>query len=85
MALTPAEKQRRYRDKRKAAGQTTPDAIERALLQEVERCGRGELSDQERIALADRLADLAMDLLWRAKRLAQMKIKVRTGSDHPLR
>jgi hypothetical protein len=54
MALTPAEKQRRYRDKRKAADQTTPDAIERALLQEVERCGRGELSDQERIALADR-------------------------------
>jgi hypothetical protein len=85
MALTPAEKQRRYRDKRKAADQTTPHAIERALLQEVERCGRGELSDQERIALADRLADLAMDLLWRSKRLSQTAVRVRTGSDHPLR
>ena len=84
MALTPAEKQRRYRDKRKAADQTTP-AIERALLQEVERCGRGELSDEERIALADRLADLAMDLLWRSKRLSQTAVRVRTGSDHPLR
>jgi hypothetical protein len=63
MALTPAEKQRRYRERLKAADQTNPDAIERELLQEVERCERGEMSDQERVALAERLADLAMDFL----------------------
>ena len=83
MALTPAEKQRRYRDKRKAADQTTPDAIERALLQEVERCGRGELSDEERIALADKLADLAKDFLWRAHRLSRVAMKLRSGEDLP--
>jgi hypothetical protein len=59
MALSPAEKQKRYRDKLKAADQTNPDAIEGALLREVERCERGELSASERIALADKLADLA--------------------------
>ena len=37
MALTPAEKQRRYREKRKAADQTSLDAIERALLLELSR------------------------------------------------
>src|SRR5215831_3332421 len=84
MALTPAEKQRRYRDKRKAADQTTPDAIERELLQEVERCDRGEMSDQERIALADKLADLASALQQRAIRLSRVGWKVRTGKDHPL-
>ena len=84
MALTPAEKQRRYREKREAADQTNPDAIERELLQEAQRCERGEMSDQERIALADKLADLAMDFLWRSHRLSKMAHKLRTGSDHPL-
>ena len=42
--------------------QTNPDAVERVLLLEVERCGRGELSDEERIALADRLADYGSSL-----------------------
>jgi hypothetical protein len=41
-----------------------PDVLERALLQDAERCS--ELSDQERIALADRLADMANRHLWRA-------------------
>src|SRR5262249_6117170 len=59
MALTPAQKQRRYRERLKAIDQTNPDAIERELLQEVARCDRGEMPDQERIALADKLADLA--------------------------
>ena len=72
MALTPAEKQKRYREKRKAADQTNPDAIERALLQETTRCDRGEMSDQERIALADKLADLAMDFQRRAIRLSKI-------------
>ena len=80
MVLSPAEKQRRYRERLKAADQTNPDAIERELLQEVER----EMSDQERIALADRLADLAMDFQRRAIRLSRMATKLRTGEDHPL-
>ena len=80
MALTPAEKQKRYREKRKTADQTNPDAIERELLQEVAR----EMSDQERIVLADRLADLARDLLWRSHRLSKLAHKLRTGEDHPL-
>ena len=84
MALTPAEKQRRYRERIKASDQTNPDAIERELLQEVARCERGEMSDQERIALADRLADLARDLLWRSHRLSKLAHKLRTGDDHPL-
>ena len=84
MALTPAEKQRRYRERLKAADQTNPDAIERELLHELERCERGEMSDQERVALAERLADLAMDFLWRSHRLSKMAHKLRTGEDHPL-
>ena len=84
MALTPAEKQRRYRERLKAADQINPDAIERELLQEVARCERGEMSDQERIALAEKLADLAKDFLWRAHRLSRLATKLRTGEDHPL-
>jgi len=83
MALTPAEKQRRYRERRKAADQTNPDAIEHALMLEVERYEQGELSDQERNNLADRLADLAKKYLWRAHRLSQIAVKVRSGSAHP--
>ena len=79
MVLSPAEKQRRYRERLKAADQTNPDAIERELLQEVER----EMSYQERIALADRLADRAMDFQRRAIRLSRMATKLRTGEDDP--
>jgi hypothetical protein len=82
MALTPAQKQRRYREKLKVADQTNPDAIERTLLLEVERCD--QMSDQERIALAEKLANLAMDLLWRSHRLSKLAHKLRTGEDHPL-
>lgn len=84
MALTNAEKQRRWRQKRSTLAQTDPRAIERVLLQDVERCERGELSDQERIALAERLADLAKELLWRAHELSQIAFRLRAGSDHPL-
>jgi hypothetical protein len=80
MALTPAEKQQRYRDKLKAQEQTSPETIERALLEEAERAD--ELSDHERIALADKLADLAKEHLWRSHALAKLAMKVRTGSDH---
>jgi len=81
MALSDAERQKRWRDKRNALARANPDAIERALLQEVERCERGELSDQERIALADKLADLAMDFQRRAIRLSRIATRLRTGSD----
>jgi len=46
-----------------------------------DHCERGELSDQERIALADKLADLAMDFQRRAIRLSHIAMRLRTGSD----
>jgi len=74
-----AEYQKSWRERRKAADQTNPDALERALLQQVERCERGEMSDQERFALADKLADLARNFLWRSHRLSKKALKVRHG------
>jgi hypothetical protein len=44
MALSPAEKQRRYRARQSALAQSSPEVIERALLLEAERAERGELS-----------------------------------------
>jgi len=82
MALTPAEKQQRSRDRLKAKAQASPEAIGQELLQEAERAERGELSDQEREALADKIADLAKEYLWRSHALAKLAMKVRTGSDH---
>jgi len=79
MGLSNAERQRRWRQKRDALARTNLEAIEQALLQDVERCERGELSDQERIALADKLADTAMSYQWRASKLAKMAMKIRTG------
>jgi hypothetical protein len=35
MALTPAQKQQRYRDRRKTQAQTSPEAVEAALMAEV--------------------------------------------------
>jgi hypothetical protein len=75
MALTPAEKQQRYRDRLKATTQMSPDVIEAALVQDAERC-EGWSSD-ERTALANKLADLAMRHLWRAQELAKIAQKVR--------
>ncbi len=76
MALSPAEKQKRYRERQKAAEEMSPDAIERELMAEAERAG--EMSDEERNALADQLADLAMSTLHRAQRLAAMARKLRS-------
>jgi len=77
MPLSPAEKQRRYRERLKAADEASPDAIERELIAKAERCD--QMSDQERIALAEKLADLAKDFLWRAHRLSRLAMKLRTG------
>ena len=63
MALTPAQKQQAYRDRLKEKAQINSDAIEQALMAEVARAERGELSDQECVALANKLAALAKDYL----------------------
>lgn len=81
MALSRAEKQQRYRDKLKAQAQTRPDMIEQALLAEVERAG--DLSVEERVALADKLADLANHHLWRAQKLAEIARKLRPPGWNP--
>jgi hypothetical protein len=71
MALTSAEKQRRYRERQSAFASSRPDLIEQALLQDVERCERGELSVEECAAVADKLADAANQHLRRAHELAR--------------
>jgi hypothetical protein len=81
MALTPAQKQRRYREKLKARAETRADMIEAALTQEAER--REELSDEERAALADKLSDIARGHLWRAHELAELARKVRPEGWNP--
>jgi hypothetical protein len=77
MALSPAEKQQRYRDRVKEKAQASPEAVEAALMAEVERDKRGELSDVERNAVADQLADLAKRYLWHAHKLSQIAMKMR--------
>jgi hypothetical protein len=76
MGLSNAEKQR-WRERRNALARSHPEAVEGALLQQAERCR--QLSDQERIALADKLADVAMRHLWRAHALNEVAKKVRAG------
>jgi hypothetical protein len=83
MALTPAQKQARYRDRLKEKTQMSPEAIEAALLAEVEQAKRGEPSDQERAALADQLDDIAMDYLRRSQRLAKIAQKLRPPGWNP--
>jgi hypothetical protein len=79
MALTPtpAEKQRRYRERQSALARSRPDLIEHALLQDAARAERGELSIEECVAVADKVADLANWHLWRAKALAETARKLR--------
>jgi hypothetical protein len=84
MALTAEQKrarnagyQARWRARRDAAMKVRPEVIERELLQVAGRSCR--LSDQERLALADKLADAAMDYLRRAQEFARMARRVRTG------
>ena len=76
MALSNAEKQKRRGERRNQAARNDPDTVEQALLQEVERFERGELSDEERAALAEKLADIAMDFLRRSQRFARMARKL---------
>jgi hypothetical protein len=77
MALSPAEKQRRYRERQSALEHSHPDAIEHALLEDVARAERGELSTAQCAVLANKLADMAMRHLWRAQELSRTAQKVR--------
>lgn len=64
---------------RNALARANPEVVDAVLLRDVDRCERGELSDSERIALADRLADAAREHLWRAHQLSKLAMKVRMG------
>jgi len=59
------------------AGVPPRPPLTRELMQEAEGCER--LSDQERIALANRLADAAMEFQRRAIRLSRLAMRVRGG------
>jgi len=84
MGLSNAERQRRWRAKRNALAKQAlvkrdgPEVVERVLVQQAERCER--FSDQERTALADKLADAAMGHLRRSQELARLAMKVRAGA-----
>ena len=78
MALTNAEKQARWRARRNELARSNPEVAERELEQAAERCSH--LPDQERLALADKLADAAMGHLRRSQELARLAMKVRAGA-----
>ena len=70
MGLSNAQRQRRWRARR-------PEVVEGELLQQAERCAG--LADAERVVLADRLADAAMNHLRRSQELAAVARRVRAG------
>jgi hypothetical protein len=75
MGLSNRERQARHRAKQRALIEANPELVERELVEAAEGCE--QLSDPERIALADKLADMANRYLWRAHELAQLAMKVR--------
>ena len=79
--LSNAERQARWQAKRQALVQAHPDVVEATLVQDAERCE--ELSSEQRAALADKLADIAMRHLWRAQELAEIVRKVRPPGWNP--
>jgi len=81
MVLTPAEKQRRYRERQSALTRANPEVLERALLAEAAQCE--QLSTEQRVALADKLADAANQHLWQAHKLAELARKVRPSGWNP--
>lgn len=80
MAVTSAEKQRRYRER---LSEREQDTIEAELLQGVERAERGELTAEACAALANKLADMAMRHLWRGQELAKLAQRVRPPGWNP--
>jgi hypothetical protein len=79
MALSHAQRQARYRAKQDFMLRNNPDVMLRELQAEIERAQRGECPDAERVALAERLADLALQHQWRAHALAKLAMKVRAN------
>jgi len=77
MGLSNAERQARWRAKREALVKAHPEVLEGEFLAAAERCG--QLSEQGRHRLADRLQDLAMRHLWRSHELNKVATKVRAG------
>jgi hypothetical protein len=75
MGQSNAERQRRWRQRRQALVEGARETVERELIAAAEGCA--QLSDAERIALADKLADRAMDLLHRSQELARVAMRVR--------
>jgi len=75
MGQSNAERQRRWQERREALVRANPEVAERELMQAAEECER--LSDAERIALADKLADMANRYLWRSHELAKLAMRVR--------
>jgi hypothetical protein len=85
MALTAEQKrvrnagyQTRWRERRAAELKARPEVVEGELIRAAER--RGDFSDQERQALADKLADAAMGHLRRAQDLAVLAQRVCLGA-----
>jgi hypothetical protein len=72
-----AEYQARWRAKRDALVKSHPEVAERVLVALAGRCDR--LSEGDRLALADRLADAAIGYLRRAQELAVLARRVRSG------
>ena len=62
--LSNAERQRRWRQRRQALVKAHPEVAERELIAAAQRCE--QLSDPERIALADKLAGAALRYQHRA-------------------
>src|SRR5262249_19198188 len=75
MGQSNAERQRRYRARQQALVKANPELAELELKRAAEE-SEG-LSDAERWALADKLADAAMRHQYRATALAQLAMKVR--------
>src|SRR5262249_13096370 len=85
MALSNAERQRRWRRRRDDLVRTNPAVIEADLLADVRRCERGELSARARAALADQLM-VAAFAPWRwGHAFSRVAAKVRGESSSPLR
>src|SRR5215469_9569152 len=80
MALSNAQRQARWRVKRDAREKLRPEVIEAALVQQAEH--PAALSDADRLALADKIANAAMHHLHRSQELAQLARRVRTFVTH---
>ena len=77
MALSNAERQARWRARRSALVKGHPKVAERELLRAADRAER--LSAEERITLADKLADTAMSYLRRSQALAALAVRAGEG------